>query len=156
MPDFATLDLILAIAHHVLIFLLASVLAFELGVVRAGLTAMDVRRAGHVDAWYGVLAGLIVAVGFARAIYAAKGWEYYSHNLFFWAKMGTFILVGLLSIPPTISFIRWRRALAADPAALPTRHAIANVRRFIWIEVVLFLLIPVFAAAMARGYGMTG
>jgi putative membrane protein len=156
MPDFATMDLHLAILHHVLVFMLAAVLAFELGVVRAGLTAQDLRRVGRVDAWYGVLAGLIVVVGFARAIYAAKGWAYYSVNLFFWAKMGTFLLVGLLSIPPTVAFIRWRRALKADPAFLPAPAAIATARRFLWAEIVLFLVIPGFAAAMARGYGMPG
>ncbi|HEY4944288.1 MAG TPA: DUF2214 family protein [Rhizomicrobium sp.] len=154
MPDFATTDLHLAIAHHLLIFALAAVLAFEIGVIRAGMTARDVTRVARVDLWYGILAGLIVAVGFARAIYAAKGWAYYSVNHFFWAKLGTFALVGLLSIVPTIAIIRWRRALARDPAQVPSESAIANVRRFLWAEAVLFALIPAFAAAMARGYGM--
>ena len=152
--DFATQDLILAIAHHVLIFALAGVLAFELGVARQGLSAIDIRRLGRVDAWYGILAGLIVAVGFVRAIYAAKGWAYYSTNHFFWAKLATFALVGILSSWPTVAFIRWRRALSKDPAFLPSPGAITTVRRFLWAEVLLFALIPVFAAAMARGYGM--
>ena len=43
-------------------------------------------------------------VGFARANFAAKGWAYYSHNSFFWSKIGTFALVGVLSIIPTIAF----------------------------------------------------
>lgn len=39
MPDFATTDLILAIAHHLLVFALAAVLAFEIGAVRRFLRA---------------------------------------------------------------------------------------------------------------------
>lgn len=154
MLDFATTDLALAIGHHVLIFALAGVLAFEVGVARQGLGATDIQRLGRVDAWYGILAGLILVIGFARANFAAKGWAYYSVNEFFWAKIGTFALVGILSIWPTIAFIRWRRALAADPNFLPEAGAIATVRRFLWVEVLLFALIPAFAAAMARGYGM--
>jgi putative membrane protein len=154
MPDFATTDLALAIAHHLLIFALAAVLAFEIGVVRAGMTAIDIRRVGRVDLWYGILAALIIAVGFYRAIYAAKGWDYYSHNYFFWAKIGTFLIVGLLSVPPTIAFLRWRSALKQDAAFLPQPASIAGIRRFLWAEAFLFALIPVFAAAMARGYGM--
>ncbi len=154
MLDFATTDLMAAIAHHVLIFALAAVLAFEIGVVRQGLTAADIRRVGRVDLWYGILAALIVAAGFYRAIYAAKGWEYYSHNYFFWAKIGTFAVVGLLSVPPTVAFLRWRGALADDAAFLPQPAAIAGIRRFLWAEAFLFALIPAFAAAMARGYGM--
>ena len=153
MPDFATRDLILAVLHHLLIFALAGIIAYEFAVVRSTMTAADIVRVGAVDLWYGILAGLILIVGFARANFAAKGWDYYAHNHFFWAKIGTFALVGLLSIWPTIQFIRWRGALKKDPSAMPPPGAIATARRFIWAEAILFALIPVFAAAMARGYG---
>src|ERR1051325_10589143 len=119
MPDIATTDLHLAIAHHLLVFALAGVLAFEIGAVRAELSGKVVGRIARVDAWYGVLALAIVAVGFSRAVFAAKGWAYYSHNYFFWAKIGAFALVGLLSIAPTITFIRWRRAAKNDPGFSP-------------------------------------
>ncbi|MBL6852259.1 MAG: DUF2214 family protein [Alphaproteobacteria bacterium] len=152
--DFATRDLLLAAAHHILIFSIAAVLAFEVGVVRPGLTATDIRRVARVDAWYGILAALIIAVGFVRAIYAAKGWAYYSVNTFFWAKLITFGIVGLLSVPPTIAYIRWRNALKKDESFLPAPAAVASARRFLWMEVVVFAFIPIFAAAMARGYGM--
>src|ERR1700760_4904763 len=111
MSDFATTDLLFAIGHHLLIFALAGIIAYEFAVERATMTATDIKRVGAVDLWYGVLAGLILIVGFARANYAAKGWAYYSHNHFFWAKIGTFALVGILSIWPTIQFIRWRGVL---------------------------------------------
>src|SRR5215469_12639747 len=126
--DFAQTDLLLAAAHHLLIFSIAAVLAFEVGVVRQGLTATDIRRVGRVDAWYGILAALIIAVGFVRAIYAAKGWAYYSVNYFFWAKIIAFATVGLLSVPPTVAYIRWRSALKKDAASLPTSAAVASVR----------------------------
>ena len=95
MPDFATTDLAFAIAHHLLIFALAGVIAFELAAVRPAMTATDIARVGRVDLWYGVLAALILIVGFARANFAAKGWAYYAHNHFFWAKIGCFAIVGI-------------------------------------------------------------
>jgi putative membrane protein len=154
MGDFATNDLALAVAHHLLIFALAGVLAFEIGVIRAGMTGQDVRRVARVDLWYGILAAAIVVVGFTRAVFAAKGWAYYSVNLFFWAKIGAFAVVGLLSIIPTLAILRWRRALKADAAFLPGGKEIAGLRRILWLEALIFALIPAFAAAMARGYGM--
>jgi putative membrane protein len=153
MFDFATTDLSLAIVHHLLIFLLAGVLAFEIGVIRPSMKREDVLRVARVDIWYGILAAAIIVVGFWRAIYAAKGWAYYQANGFFWAKMAVFAVVGLLSIIPTIQIIRWRRALTADAALLPAASNIAGVRRYLWAEVAFFALIPAFAAAMARGYG---
>jgi putative membrane protein len=143
------LDLGLAIGHHILVFALFGVLAAELVLVRRGVDLATVARVSRIDLWYGILAGLIVAVGFARAVFAAKGWTYYSHNLFFHAKIGTFVLIGLLSVPPTIAYIRWRRAGLA-----PTEAQVASVRRFLWTELALFALLPAFAAAMARGYGI--
>ena len=151
--SFATRDLVLAIAHHLLVFTLAGVLAFEFGSIQENMTAKDVRRIANVDIWYGVLAAAILAVGFARAVFAAKGWAYYSVNFFFWAKIATFAAMGLLSIQPTIALLGWRRALAKDSAALPDAPAIRAVRRFLWAEALLFGFIPAFAAAMARGYG---
>jgi len=62
--------------------------------------------------------------------------------------MGTFALVGLLSIPPTLALSRWRRS-----ALLPDERAIKSVRRLLHYELALFLLLPLFAAAMARGFG---
>ena len=142
------LDLALAIGHHLLVFALFGVLCAELIAVRGGMEASTVARIAAVDLWYGVLAGLIVVVGFSRAVFAAKGWFYYQHNGFFWAKIAAFAAVGLLSIPPTIRFITWRRAGVSPPDA-----AIAAVRRYLYAEVALFALLPIFAAAMARGYG---
>jgi putative membrane protein len=153
MTDFATNDLALAIGHHLLIFALAGVLAFEIGAIRSNMTGQDIRRVGRVDIWYGILAAAILAVGFTRAVFTAKGWAYYSVNYFFWAKIGTFAVVGLLSIVPTVAVIRWRQALAKDAAYLPSAADIARVRKFLWLEAFLFALIPAFAAAMARGYG---
>jgi putative membrane protein len=142
------LDLWLAIGHHLIIFALFGVLAVEIVLVRRDISLDVVTRIARVDAWYGALAGAIIVVGFSRAIFAAKGWAYYSHNGFFWAKMATFALVAILSVPPTIQYLKWRRAGDA-----PSGPAVGRVQRFLYAELVLFAFLPIFAAAMARGYG---
>jgi putative membrane protein len=152
--DFAARDLHFAMAHHLLVFALAGILAFEIGAIHDGMTGKDARRLARVDMWYGILAAAIIIVGFSRAVFAAKGWAYYSTNLFFWAKMAAFAVVGLLSVIPTVKFIRWRRAMQADPDFAPLAQEVASVRRILWIEAVVFAFIPLFAAAMARGYGV--
>jgi len=145
------LDLDLAIAHHILIFGLFGVLAAEFILVRRGMDPAAVSRVAAIDLWYGLLAALIIVIGFSRAIFAAKGWDYYSHNLFFWAKLGTFAVIGGLSALPTITYLRWRREKRS-----PDDGQIAAVRRFLWPQVMLFPLLLAFAAAMARGFGEFG
>lgn len=142
------LDLDLAISHHLLVFGLFGILFAELILVRRGLDQEGIARVASIDLWYGIMAGLIIVVGFSRAVFAAKGWPYYSHNAFFWAKLGTFAVIGLLSVPPTLAYIRWRKG-----GFTPTDAQVASVRRYLYVEVVLFALLPAFAASMARGYG---
>jgi putative membrane protein len=140
------LDLSLAYAHHLLFIGIFVLLGAELLLIRQGMGAADVARVGRIDSLYGLFALAVLAVGFARAIYAAKGWEYYSANPFFHAKMVAFILAGLLSIVPTVKIIQWRRRGGGAAAA-----EISLVRRVLWGELALLGSMPFFAAAMARG-----
>jgi putative membrane protein len=142
------LDLILAIGHHLLIFGIFGILFTEFWILRPGISAAAAARLASIDIWYGILAAVVVAVGFSRAAFAAKGWYFYSHNLYFWAKLGCFAAIGLLSVPPTLAFIRWRKSAGA-----PNESDIRAVKRYLHIELALFVLLPIFAAAMARGYG---
>jgi putative membrane protein len=93
-----------------------------------------------------------VIAGFSRAIFAAKGWAYYSANSFFWAKIGVFVLISVLSIWPTLKFISWRRRFQFAGES-PNGTVVSSVRRVLYLEAALFALLPAFAAAMARGYG---
>jgi putative membrane protein len=108
----------------------------------------EVRRVAAIDVAYGAIATLILAVGVLRVLFAAKGWAYYAANPFFWAKLASFLAMGLVSIVPTVRFIRWRRALRDD--ALPPPAEIAAVQRFLWLEALLFAAVVAFAATMAR------
>jgi putative membrane protein len=142
------LDLSLAIAHHLLIFGIFGIICAEFWALRPGVTSATVARIAAIDLWYGILAAAVIVVGFCRAIFAAKGWAYYSHNAFFWAKILSFATIGILSVPPTISFIRWRKS-----GTVPGDPDIRRVRRYLHAELALFVFLPIFAAAMARGYG---
>ena len=144
-------DYALAVAHHLVVFALLAVLVTELALVRPEMDHRDVTLVARVDVAYGALAALALLLGLARAVYAAKGWGFYGSNLFFWLKLGIFVLIGVLSVPPTLKFIRWRRE-----QHLPDDGEVAAVRRYLWGEFALFAVLPVCAAAMARGYGFYG
>jgi putative membrane protein len=145
-------DLILAILHHLAIVTLIVLLAFEFALLRPGITPDNLRRVTNVDAAYGAVAGLVVVIGVSRVIWGAKGADFYLSNPWFWAKMASFVLIGLLSIPPTLALLKWRRARRQDATFHPLDGEIARLRRFVHAEVGLLALVVAFAAAMAR-YG---
>ena len=146
-------DLILSILHHILVFTLVGALAAEIAAVRPNMNAEQIRHLGILDTAYGALAGLIVVVGFGRVFYGAKPPDLFLSNPFFWAKVGCFILVGIISVLPTVRILGWRRSLRADPGFTAPPAEAEAVRRFMVIEALLIPLILVFAAMMVRGYG---
>lgn len=146
-------DLILAVAHHLLMFALLAVLVMEMMLVRPGLRPDRLDRLGGLDLVYGATAGLLLAVGFARVFFGLKGPEYYFANVFFWLKIAAFVIIGLVSVPPTRTILAWRARARTEAGFSPPAHEIATVRRYMHAEALVFVTIPVFAALMARYAG---
>lgn len=134
--------------HHVLAFLLIAILAVELTLVRPGMTQADRRIVGRIDALYGVVALALLLIGLSRVFWFEKGAVFYADSIWFWIKLGAFLVVAALSLPPTFRFRAWARLAEATP--LP--DDIRSVRRWMHAQAAVLLVIPVAAAAMARGY----
>jgi putative membrane protein len=143
------LDALLASLHHLLAFPLVAVLAAELVLTRGPLDALRLRQLGRLDKAYGALAGGLLLAGGLRVVYGAKGWAYYAGQPFFWAKLGTFVLIGLLSVVPTLRLLAWRRR-----GVLPDAAALQGLRFWTHTQAALIVLLLVFAVLMARGIGV--
>ena len=131
-------------------------LALGLGavVIRGRALARPLDEAGWrqllaADTAWGIAAGLWIATGLARVLVGGKEPSFYWYNGFFWVKMGMFASVFALEIVPMLTLVRWRAALGRG-AAVDTSGA-ALLARINTVEMVLVLLIPFAAAAMARG-----
>ncbi len=140
-------DFFLAVVHHLTVFSLLAIVVAELSLVRRGMDAATLATVARIDLAYGALAAIALAVGVVRAVYAAKGWYFYSNNGFFWAKIAIFVVIGLLSVPPTVKFIQWRKV-----QHVPHNAQVDALRKYLWAELALFALLPLSAAGMARGY----
>ena len=145
------IDLILASSHHLVVFLLVAIFAAEFALLRPGLAGNRIGQLARIDAAYGGVAMLVIVVGVLRVIFGASGWEYYVSNYAYWAKMAAFLVMGLLTVPPTLAIRRWLKA--GQDYVVPAEEISAN-RRFIYLQAGVLVLIPIFAAAMARGYGV--
>lgn len=147
------LDAALSYLHFVFALILAGALAAEAFILRLPIDGRVARLLLRIDLFYGISAAGVIGAGIARVLWGAKGWEYYSGQPFFWAKMAVFLVIGILSAIPTRRFIRWvREANAASAFTAPEADA-ARMRRLVMIELHLLALVPLFAALMARGIG---
>lgn len=143
-----------AYLHFVAIFLLFALLVLEHQLFRLPLNFKRARSLFRVDLAFGVAAGVVLVTGAARAMRYGKGLDYYLNNSFFHAKLGLFVVVALLSIYPTVTFLKWRPALKAGqvPSITPTHARL--VKLVIRIELLALLMLPLLAALMARGIGV--
>lgn len=146
-------DLLLASAHHLAVFTLVALFAAEFALLRPGLSGARIGQLARLDGAYGAIAGLVVVVGLLRVFFGAVDASYYWGNHAFWGKMAAFLVMGLLTIPPTLAIRRWANSGKEIADYAPPPAEIATSRRFIHLQAGVLLLIPIFAAAMARGYG---
>ncbi len=147
-------DATLAALHYLSIILLVVFLSAEAVLCKPEyLSAITVRRLSVYDALYFTFAMAALATGLARVFWGVKGAAFYAGNALFWAKIAAFVLIGLMSIPPTRAFQRWRKRLKQDATALPAADEVLRARRWVLREAHLLVLLPIFAVLMARGFG---
>lgn len=146
-----TLEALLAYAHFLAILTLVVFISSEAALCRIEwMNAKIVERLAVVDRIYGIAAGAVLLTGLARTWWGIKGASWYWHQPLLHLKLGLFIAVGLMSIKPTIMFIRWRKQLRAG-GALPSEPEIKTARRWVMIQAHIIAVIPLAAVFLARG-----
>jgi putative membrane protein len=151
-----TSSVALAFLHHAAAFVLMGALMVELVLLKGELTLTSARSILRMDAVYGVSATILLIVGFLRVFHTEKGADYYFGSGPFLAKITLFVIVGLLSIYPTVQFARWRAALRASQVPSFDDARLRTVRIVIHTELTLVLVIILCAVLMARGVGFIG
>ena len=100
---------------------------------------------------YGIAAGALLVIGLLRVFFFEKGAEYYFHSYAFLTKLSLFVVVGLLSIIPTMEFLSWRGAVKAGQAPVMEAAKRKRVTAVVHVELAAIVVILLCAAIMARG-----
>lgn len=145
------LDAILAYLHFGLIITLAGLLFSELALYRQHLERASHALLSKIDIGFGAVAGFVFLSGAARVMFGVKGAAFYMHNPMFWVKIALFVIVALLSIPPTTHYIKLGRENPGSGPIDVDAATYARMRGFLIAEVCILMLIPLFAVLMARG-----
>ena len=145
---------LIAFLHHLFAFTLVACVIYEFIAFRKGMTIEEARRIQRADIFYGISAGLLLVVGLLRVFFFEKGAAFYAQSPFFWVKMSAFLLVALLSIDPTIRYLRWSKTLKENRAPESPDNEFKRTRLLLSLEVIGLAVILFAAAMMARGIGM--
>jgi putative membrane protein len=144
------LELLVKYFHFASIFTIISCLAGEFFLLKPTLTRQEVRRIANIDGIYGLASIVLVAAGLTLWFGVGKPAEYYTSNWIFHLKWTLFVVVGILSIIPTIFFMKQRKGDPEEEVAVPSR-----IKNFVRIELIILFIIPILASIMAKGIGLT-
>lgn len=147
------LDALLAYFHFAAMFVTVALLAVELSTLAQASASLPLQRLKVIDGLYGLFATLTLASGAARVVWGAKGSDFYLKNPVFHTKVTLFVAAALISIWPTVQFLKWAKAHKADQRFVPADSNASRVRGLVVTQLVLFALIPFAATLMARGVG---
>ena len=142
--------IVVAFIHYVAIMLLIASLLGEHLVLKQALTAAEARTLQRLDIIYGGSAALVLVTGIMR-MYLEKGTTYYLHNGAFHALISLFVVVALISIFPTVVFLRWRGDTRAGRGQRLAPGQFKRLQMIVRSEMALLLLAPLFATWMAHG-----
>jgi putative membrane protein len=140
----------LFIANYVSIMLMIASLLGEHLLLKQELTAAQAGSVQRLDIVYGASAAIVLITGILR-MFLEKGAAYYNHHIAFHILFGIFVLAALMSIYPTLVFLRWRSDTSAGRGQQLATDQFKKIQMILRVEMTLLLLAPFFATSMAHG-----
>lgn len=146
--------IVLPWVHYLAVLMMAGTAVAELYLLKLTPTAETVRLLPRVDRFYGITAVLVFVTGLLRMYHGGKGADWYWHNGLMHGAISAFVLAALISIIPTIRFLRWSRQL--DSGALPSTDAVRKTRVLVHVQLTLVALVALLITLVAKSYGHHG
>lgn len=145
------LEIFVKYLHFICVFGVVSAVVSEHLLLKSELSRKEISRLSRIDAVYGLSALVLLGAGLALWFVVGKPASYYSHNWVFHLKLTLFAIVGLLSIYPTVFFIKQRKGDAHQMIQVP-KGVILCIR----MELLILTIMPFLAVLMAKGIGYFG
>ena len=152
--DDVSTSALVAYVHYLGIILCFGALIYERIILKINLSKNETISIIIVDVIYGVAGLAILLTGILRVKYYGQGGEFYTANPIFWFKVSLYILIGLISLYPTTTYILWAIPLSKNKLPVISENLVRRFKLIIMTELVGFAVIPFFATLMSRGIGI--
>lgn len=145
------MELIIPYLHFLSIMVLMGSLITEHLFLKPSITKEQIKSLATVDLIYGISAILVLATGLLRWFVYGKGYDFYMSTPLFHIKLTLFLILGVLSIFPTIKILKWKKNVKNNIEPDITEKSVKKLLMFIRIELLILAIIPLLAVMIARG-----
>tara|TARA_B100000212_G_C27207780_1_gene461613 strand:- start:138 stop:629 length:492 start_codon:yes stop_codon:yes gene_type:complete len=152
--NYISASALVAYIHYLGIILCFGALIFERILLKINLSKNEAISIIVADVIYGIAGLAILITGILRVKYYGQGGEFYTSNPIFWVKVSLYIVIGLISLYPTTTYILWAIPLSKNKLPVLTENLVKRFKLIIMTELVGFSVIPFFATLMSRGIGL--
>ncbi len=142
-------EILIRYLHFISIFVVFAAVLGQHLVLRGTITRARVGVAQRFDIAYAISVVLVLATGLAQWFWIGKGAAFYSSNPVFHTKLTLFLIIGIVSIYPSVFLGKNRKGDPSEEIVIPPA-LVWSVR----IELVLLLVMPLLATLMAKGIGI--
>lgn len=147
-----TAETILRYIHFISIFTIVGTLSAEMTLLKPTMTRRELSKLAKIDGLYGVAALTLVGAGLTLWLGGfGKPTYFYSKNWIFHTKILMFLIVGVMSIKPTIFFIKKSKGDPEELVDVPK-----SISTLLKLELLLLAIIPLLAGLMAKSIGYFG
>ena len=135
--------------HFIAVFAIVGAIIAEQFLVSKSMTRKEIKQVSKIDMIYGIGAVLVLIAGFLLWFAVGKPAQYYSRNWLFHTKLSMFVILVLLSIYPSIFFLKNRKGADLDTKIEVPMTIILLLR----IELLIIIVMPILATYMSLGFG---
>ncbi|MEQ8475541.1 DUF2214 family protein [Fulvivirga sp.] len=135
--------------HFIGLFLVVATVFAEAVMLKKVLKRSVIQTVFKIDGIYGLSALIVVGAGLYLWFGIGKPADYYSANPIFITKVVLFLVVGILSIWPTVFYFKNRKGSIDDEVNIP-----AHISFILKVELFILFIIPLLATSMAQGVGL--
>lgn len=144
-----TFDIFVRYLHFLSILIVVSAVVSEHLLARRRMSRKEIAVLAKVDALYGIAAIVVLLTGIAQWFWTGKPAGFYTPNPVFHVKVTLFVIVGLVSIAPTMFFVKNRKGDPEEEIDVPTKVVMC-----LRVEMLLLFLIPLLGVLVGRGVGI--
>lgn len=135
--------------HFIGLFLVVGTVFAEAVMLKKVLKRSVIQTVFKIDGIYGLSALIVVGAGLYLWFGIGKPADYYSANPIFITKVVLFLVVGILSIWPTVFYFKNRKGSIDDEVNVPS-----YISFILKVELFILFIILLLATSMAQGVGL--